>query len=36
MGESEKSYTHFQEAIRLYQEMEAPKQVEKAKRGNIS
>ncbi|MBD2294737.1 tetratricopeptide repeat protein [Anabaena sphaerica FACHB-251] len=38
MGETEKSNTNFNEAIQLYQEMEAPKQVEKAKkakRGNI-
>jgi len=38
MGETENSHTNFNEAIRLYQEMEAPKQVEKvetAKRGNI-
>ncbi|GAX36139.1 tetratricopeptide repeat protein [Nodularia sp. NIES-3585] len=38
MGETEKSYINFDEAIRLFSEMEAPKQVEKvekAKRGNI-
>ncbi|MDB9450197.1 hypothetical protein [Dolichospermum circinale] len=38
MGETEKSHTNFNEAIRLFNEMEAPKQIEKvkkAKRGNI-
>jgi tetratricopeptide (TPR) repeat protein len=38
MGEIEKSHTNFNEAIRLFNEIEAPKQVEKverAKRGNI-
>ncbi|MEA5620710.1 hypothetical protein VB711_23130 [Cronbergia sp. UHCC 0137] len=38
MGEVENSNTYFNEAIRLFNEMEAPKQVEKvekAKRGNI-
>jgi tetratricopeptide (TPR) repeat protein len=38
MGETEKSHTNFNEAIQLFNEMEAPKQVEKvekAKRGNI-
>ncbi len=38
MGETEKSHTNFNEVIRLFNEMEAPKQiekVEKAKRGNI-
>ena len=38
MGETEKSHTNFNEAIRLFNEMEAPKQVEKvekAKRENI-
>ncbi|MEA5516428.1 NB-ARC domain-containing protein [Nodularia sp. UHCC 0506] len=39
MGETENSHTNFNEAIRLFNEMEAPKQVEKvekAKIGNIS
>ena len=38
IGETEKSHTNFNEAIRLFNEMEAPKQIEKvkkAKRGNI-
>ena len=38
MDETENSNTNFNEAIRLFNEMEAPKQiekVEKAKRGNI-
>ena len=38
IGETEKSHTNFNEAIRLFNEMEAPKQVEKvekAKRGNV-
>ena len=38
MGEAGKSHTNFNEAIQLFNEMEAPKQVEKvekAKRGNI-
>ncbi|MBD1211970.1 MAG: hypothetical protein H9534_04275 [Dolichospermum circinale Clear-D4] len=38
MGEPENSHTNFNEAIQLFNEMEAPKQiekVEKAKRGNI-
>ncbi|WP_414549865.1 tetratricopeptide repeat protein [Anabaena sp. CCY 0017] len=38
MGETENSNTSFDEAIRLFNEMEAPKQVEKvenSKRGNI-
>jgi tetratricopeptide (TPR) repeat protein len=38
MGEIENSHTKFNKAIQLYQEMEAPKQIEKvetAKRGNI-
>jgi hypothetical protein len=38
MGEIENSHINFNTAIQLYQEMEAPKQVEKvekAKRGNI-
>lgn len=39
MGENEKSHTNFDEAIRLFNEMEAPKQlekVEKSKSGKIS
>ena len=39
MGETEKSHTNFNEAIQLFNEIEAPKQVEKvekAKIGNIS
>nr|WP_269086322.1 hypothetical protein [Trichormus sp. NMC-1] len=38
MGETENSNSNFNEAIRLFNEMEAPKQiekVEKAKIGNI-
>ncbi|MBO1047248.1 MAG: tetratricopeptide repeat protein [Dolichospermum sp. DEX182a] len=38
MGETETSHTNFNEAIRLFNEMEAPKQVEKVEkaiRGNI-
>ncbi|WP_190397126.1 hypothetical protein [Anabaena sp. FACHB-1250] len=38
MGEPENSHTNFNEAIQLFNEMEAPKQiekVEKAKKGNI-
>jgi tetratricopeptide (TPR) repeat protein len=29
MGDAEKSQTNFQDAIRLFREMEAPRQVEK-------
>ena len=36
MGETEKSHTNFNEAIRLFNEIEAPKQVEKAKIGNTA
>jgi len=32
MGESERSYREFEEAIRLFTEMEAPKQVERVRR----
>ncbi|WP_341739741.1 tetratricopeptide repeat protein [Microcoleus sp. CAWBG640] len=32
MGDAEKSQTPFQEAIRLFTEMEAPKQVEKVRK----
>ncbi|WP_293148657.1 MULTISPECIES: tetratricopeptide repeat protein [unclassified Microcoleus] len=32
MGDTENSQTHFQEAIRLFTEMEAPKQVEKVRK----
>lgn len=32
MGENEKSQTNFKEAIRLFEEMEAPRQVEKVRR----
>jgi len=32
MGDAEKSQIAFQEAIRLFNEMEAPKQVEKVRK----
>jgi hypothetical protein len=32
MDETEKSHTNFNEAIRLFKEMEAPKQIEKVKK----
>ena len=38
IGQTEKSHTNFNEAIRLFNEIEAPPQVEKvekAKKGNI-
>jgi hypothetical protein len=39
IGQTEKSHTNFNEAIRLFNEIEAPKQVEKVEKatiGNIS
>jgi hypothetical protein len=35
MGETENSNTNFNEAIRLFNEMEAPKQVEKVEKAKI-
>ncbi|QEI39835.1 hypothetical protein BMF77_00388 [Dolichospermum sp. UHCC 0315A] len=35
MAEIEKSHTNFNEAIRLFNEMEAPKQVEKVEKAKI-
>ncbi|MBE9233851.1 hypothetical protein IQ231_19800 [Cuspidothrix issatschenkoi LEGE 03284] len=38
IGQTQQSHTNFNEAIRLFNEMEAPRQVEKvekAKKGNI-
>ncbi|MEI3651998.1 MAG: hypothetical protein V6D39_18910 [Dolichospermum lemmermannii FEM_B0920] len=32
IGETEKSHTNFNEAIRLFKEMEATKQIEKVKK----
>ena len=35
MDETEKSNTNFNEAIRLFNEMEAPKQIEKVEKAKI-